>query len=65
MRRLENAGRRFAAADKERHAALVELTDACADRPDLSTEELARATHLSVSGLIAIRMRLEDVPPAD
>lgn len=62
MTRLEYAGRRFAAAEQERRAALSELTDACAARPDLSVEQLADVTHLPVAGLIAVRMRLQTPP---
>lgn len=63
MQRLKIAGRRFDAANKERHAALHELSAACAARPDLSLDELTRATGVASAGLIAIRMRLTKAPP--
>ncbi|MCW2756200.1 MAG: hypothetical protein JWQ32_3611 [Marmoricola sp.] len=60
IRQVEVAGRRFAAAEVERHAALEDLTRAFADLsdPDLDLDELAIAASVPLATLIAIRARL-------
>lgn len=59
MRRVARAGQRLVAADRERAAAMEELTSACAELPRVSVGELARVADLPVAGLIAVRLRLE------
>ncbi|MGO4257423.1 hypothetical protein [Marmoricola sp. RAF53] len=58
MERVERAGRRLRSAEDERHAALDELADACAELPEETSERLAREAEVPVEGIIALRLRL-------
>ncbi len=58
MASVQHAGQRLRSADRERHAALDELTAACAALPNQTADELARTAELPLEAILAIRVRL-------